>query len=114
MQFWSILVVKGNGVGFNLDGMKSNRQGPSDGDFYKVPPLDSYPGFTILAYHHDDPRELTDIGNGILLFQDWNADDGTSAALYAPGVVPPKTIQLISHAGGGRQYVGVIASIPPK
>ncbi len=112
MQFWSILVVKGNSTMLNLDGLKLNRQVPSSGEFYYVPSLDSYRGFTILAYYHDDPREITNVGNGIMFFQDWDLDDGTSAILYNPGVVPPKTVPLISYAGGGRQYVGVIANIP--
>ncbi len=116
LQFWSILVVKGNGIEFNLDGMKLNRQNPdcdcSFSTFYNVPSLESYPGFTILSYYHDDPGELTAIGDGTLTFNEWDGGDGTSTVLYTPGTVPPKRVQYNNYGTGGRQLVGVVANIP--
>lgn len=107
---YDFLVLDGNDIQIDLGSIKFDTV-RSSGDSYQVPNPGGY-GLKILSYFSDDSAELSDIGNGTLVFQEWGFGDGDgfSTALYAPGQEPPANIDVIYHDGGGRQYVGLMAT----
>ena len=107
---YDFFVLDGNDIQIDLGNIKVKTVN-SGGDSYQVPnPGGS--GLKILSYFSDDSAELTNIGNGTLVFQEWGFGDGDglATALYAPGQEPPSSIEINYHDGGGRQYVGIMAT----
>ncbi len=107
---YDFFVIDGNNIELNLDDINTNSV-HSSGDPYEVPVSDGI-GIKVLSYFSDDSAELTDVGNGTLVFQDWGFGDGDGFAttFYAPGNEPPETVEITYHDGGGRQYVGIIST----
>lgn len=83
----------------------------SSGIPYKVP-NPSGSGLKIICYFSDDPMELTNVGNGKIIYQKWGFGDGDGFAmvLYAPGIPLPGSILVNSHGSGGKQYAGIGAN----
>lgn len=106
----SFLVLEGTDVQLDLENIRVatvNRAG----DSYKVP-RSGAEGLKILTYFSDDSVELTRIGKGTLVFQEWGFGDGDgfALALYPPGIEPPGQVEVVNHDPGGRQYVGLLAT----
>jgi predicted phosphodiesterase len=109
-RVYDFLILDGNDIQIDLGSINVNTVN-SDGDSYQVPDSGGS-GLKVLSYFSDDSGELTDIGNGTLTFQEWGFGDGDAlaTALYAPGQEPPSNIDVFFHDGGGRQYVGIMAT----
>jgi len=107
---YDFLVLDGNDIQIDFNSIKADTI-RSGGDSYQVPDSGGS-GLKILSYFSDDSAELTDIGSGTLVFQEWGFGDGDgfATALYAPGQEPPGNIEVFFHDGGGRQYVGIMAT----
>jgi len=107
---YDFLILDGNDIQIDLSSIKVKTV-RSGGDSYQVPNSGGH-GLKILSYFSDDSAELSIIGNGTLVFQEWGFGDGDgfSTALYAPGQEPPGNIDVNFHDGGGRQYVGIMAT----
>jgi hypothetical protein len=101
------LVLDGNDIKINRSYIATATI-DSSGSSYRVPNPDGS-NLQILCYFSDDSVELTNVGNGKIIYQKWGFGDGDGFAmvLYAPGISPPSSISVNNHAPGGRQYVGI-------
>jgi len=107
---YDFLVLDGHDIQLELANIEFKTI-DSAGDPYQVP-VSAGDGLKVLSYFSDDSAELTDVGNGTLVFQEWGFGDGDgfATAFFAPGTKPPGNIDITYHDGGGRQYVGIMAT----
>ena len=98
----------------NMQGCKTRF---GNGSCYAVPSAArNRSGFKVLGYFSDDSVELTSVGGGKLVYQDWGFGDGDGMhmILYRRSQTPPEYVTTLNHDSGGRQYVSMMVVFPEK